>query len=207
MTEPGQLLDRGLDELGLEAAPAQRQALLELAQLLHRWGARINLTGHRGLVEIVQNLLLDSAALVAQLPELESLVDLGSGAGFPGLPAAILRPSTRVTLIESRLKRHHFQRAACRALDLANATPVRGRAEELEPSPHAAAVAQAAARPEKALAWMASWVLAGGMVILPGGAAPPRASHPRLRLDQVIRYRVPCGGAERTLWIGRRTEG
>lgn len=206
MTDPAKLLDQGLGELGLAASQPQRDALLDLARLLDRWGARINLTGHRGLSAIVRNLLLDAVALVAQLPEIESLADLGSGAGFPGLPAAILRPSCRVTLVESRLKRHHFQRAACRALGVRNVAPVLGRAEELEPSPHAAAVAQAVARPEVALALMVRWLAPGGLAVLPGGPDPPRVTHPRLRPEGVLRYRVPCGGSERTLWVGRMVE-
>jgi 16S rRNA (guanine527-N7)-methyltransferase len=197
------LLDRGLAELGLPATAGQRGALLDLARLVDRWGARINLTGRRGLLEIVQGLLLDSAALVAQLPEVESLADLGSGAGFPGIPAAILRPRCRVTLIEARMKRHHFQRAASRALGLHNATPILGRAEDLEPSPHAAVVAQAIAQPGAALALMVPWVASGGIAILPGGADPPCATHTRVNLERMIRYRIPCGGPERTLWVGR----
>jgi 16S rRNA (guanine527-N7)-methyltransferase len=206
VTEPAELLDQGLGELGLPVSQAQRDALLDLAQLLDRWGARINLTGHRGLSAIVRDLLLDAVALVARLPEIESLADLGSGAGFPGLPAAILRPSCHVTLVESRLKRHHFQRAACRAVGIRNVTPVLGRAEQLEPSPHVAVVAQAVARPELALALMVPWLAPAGLAILPGGGDPPRAAHPRLRQEGVLRYRVPCGGSERTLWIGRRVD-
>jgi len=205
MTEPRLLLDRGLDELGLPATTAQREALIDLARLVDRWGARMNLTGHRGLLEIVHGLVLGSAALVAQLPEIESLADLGSGAGFPGLPAAILRPRCCVTLVESRMKRHHFQRAAGRALGLGNATPIRRRAEEFEPPPHAAAVAQAVARPDAAVALMIPWIAAGGLAILPGGSDPPRATHPRVSQARVIRYRIPCGGPERTLWVARVT--
>jgi 16S rRNA (guanine527-N7)-methyltransferase len=201
-----EILDRGLGELDLSVERGQRDALLELARLLDRWGERINLTGHRGLPAIVRNLVLDAAALVAQLPEIASLADLGSGAGFPGLPVAILRPSCRVTLVEARLKRHHFQREACRSLGIANATPLHGRAEELEPSPHAAAVAQAMARPEVAVAVMASWLAPGGIAILPGGPVPARVEHPRMIYERVVHYRVPCRGIDRTLWIGRVIE-
>jgi 16S rRNA (guanine527-N7)-methyltransferase len=203
VTDPRSVLDRGIDELGLEATGAQREALLDLAELLERWSARINLTGHRGLAAIVGRLVLDAVALVAQLPDLESLADLGSGAGFPGLPVAILRPRCRVTLIEARERRHHFQLAACRALGLANARPLRGRAEEIPPAPHAAAVAQAMAPPAAALALMLPWVQPDGFVVLPGGAEPPAIAHPRVRLERVARYQVPCGGPARSLWIGR----
>jgi 16S rRNA (guanine527-N7)-methyltransferase len=197
-------LDLGLAELGLNATGAQRLALLELARLVDRWGARINLTGHRGLDAIVRRLILDSTALVAVLPELESLADVGSGAGFPGLPAAILRPDCRVTQIESRAKKNHFQRAACRELGLANATPVRGRAEEVDASPHAAAIAQAIGRPEAALSLMLHWVEIGGYLLLPAGARESVIVDSRVRTETVVRYRAPLGGPVRSLWIGRR---
>ena len=187
------------------AAPEQREALLGLARLVDRWGERINLTGHRGLEAIVRRLVLDAVALAAQLPPLDSLADLGSGAGFPGLPVAILRRSCRVTLVEAHAKRHHFQRAACRELSIRNARPVLGRAEQLEPTPHAAAVAQAIAPPAEALALMLPWVESGGWVILPGAAEPPRIEDSRVRLERIARYAVPCGGPERSLWLGRRT--
>jgi 16S rRNA (guanine527-N7)-methyltransferase len=198
------ILDRGLDELGL-AGETARVALLELARLIDRWSARTNLTGHRGLEAIVRRSILDSAALVAHLPEIESLADLGSGAGFPGLPAAILRPHCRISLIEARERRHHFQLAACRALGIRNVGAVRGRAEELEPTEHAAVVAQALARPARALGLMLPWVEVGGLLVLPAGVEVPEIHHPHVCLDRLVRYRVPCCGPERSLWLGRRT--
>ncbi len=204
MSDAAATLELGLEELGLATTESQRQALLELARLVERWGARINLTGHRDLDAIVRRLVLDSAALVAHLPILPSIADLGSGAGFPGFPAAILRPECRLTLIEAREKRHYFQRAACREIGLVNATPVRGRAEEIEASPHAGAIAQAMARPAAALAPMLRWVEIGGYVFLPGGARAPVPEDPRVDTEATVSYRVPLGGAERTLWTGRR---
>ena len=205
MTDPAASLELGLEEIGLATTDRQRLALLELAKLVDRWGARINLTGHRGLDAIIRRLVLDAAALVAVLPDVPSLADLGSGAGFPGFPVAILRPTCSVTLIEAREKRHHFQRAACRALGLDNATPVRGRAEQLDPTPHAASIAKAMASPAAALPLMLPWVEVGGRLFLPGGSEAPRAEDPRVREEEVVRYCVPLGGPDRSLWIGRRT--
>lgn len=204
MSGPGEILERGLEAVGLEASASQVRALLDLAELVERWGSRINLTGHRDLDAIVRRLVLDAAALVSVLPDVPTLADLGSGAGFPGLPIAILRPRCTVTLIESREKRHHFQRAACRALGLANATPLRGRAEQIEPIPHAAVVAQAMARPVAALPVMLRWVEIGGFVLLPGGEAAQVIDDPRVSAARTLGYRVPVGGPRRTLWIARR---
>jgi len=190
----------------LPTSPRQRSALLRLAVLLERWAQRINLTAHRDLDGIVGRLILDAAALCAGLPEVPSLVDLGSGAGFPGLPIAVLRPGCRVLLIEAREKRHHFQRAAIRELTLGNAEALRGRAEQLEPRPASAAVAQAVAEPSRALVWMLPWVEVGGWLVLPGGEQAPRVElPPAVVAERVVEYVVPCGGPRRTLWLGRRT--
>lgn len=149
--------------------------------------------------------MLDAAALAQHLPAVPSLVDLGSGAGFPGLPIAVLRSECSVLLVEAREKRHHFQRAAVRELRLANAQTLLGRAEQLEPRPRAVVIAQAIAEPSLALRWMLPWAEVGGWLALPGGEEPPEiAPDPSIALERVARYRVPGGGPARTLWLGRR---
>jgi len=200
-----EILIGGLGELELAASPAQIDALLALASLLAKWSPRLNLTAHRGLDAIVRRLVLEAAALAAQIPPVRSLADIGSGAGFPGLPIAILRPECDVTLVEARQKRHHFQRAVVRELGLANATLELGRAEKLEPRSHAAVIAQALAPPARALPWLLPWVADGGLVLLPASAIPPEVPERRdVSFEATIHYRVPCGGPDRTLWIGRR---
>ncbi len=199
------LLVDGLEELKLPTSPAQREALLALARLLESWSRRINLTGDRTLRAILKHRVLGAAALLAHAPPCTSLADLGSGAGFPGLPIAILRPEIRVTLIESRQKRHHFQRAALRELPLPNATPLLGRAETLPAQPHRAVIAQAMARPEAALAHMLPWAEPAGLLLLPASAAPPEIPEdPAWSFVDCIHYREPHNGPSRTLWIARK---
>lgn len=203
------LLVEGFDELPLAATDQQLNRLLELAQLLGQWSKRINLTGHRTVLDIVRKLILDAAALCAQLPEIASLADIGSGAGFPGLPVAILRPDCQVTLVESRERRHHFQRQVIRQLGLDNVRAELGRAETLEPSIHAAAIAQAVARPADALPLLLPWVGVGGLLFFPGSNPPPPIpdGDPRARFEPCATYKVPLGGAVRTLWTARKTSG
>ena len=206
MSAAAEALERGLAELELEASDEQRTRLLTLAALTQSWGQRLNLTGHRSVLRIVERLLLDAAALLAALPPLDSLADLGSGAGYPGLPIAILRPELRVTLVEARERRHHFQKAARRELGLQNATPRLGRAESLEPEPHSGVIAQAMAQPEAALAWMLPWAAPGAWLILPGaGNVPdvPTDETSPWTVEPPGHYQVPCGGPSRTLWLGR----
>jgi 16S rRNA (guanine527-N7)-methyltransferase len=201
------LLIEGFGELQLPVSARQLDTLLELAQLLGQWSKRINLTGHRTTPEIVRRLILDAAALSARLPEIASLADIGSGAGFPGLPIAILRADCRVTLVESRERRHHFQRQVIRQLGLDNVRAELGRAEALEPSLHTAAIAQAVARPEDALPLMLRWVETGGLLFFPASSPPPPIpdDDPRVVFEPCTSYSVPLGGVERTLWCARKT--
>jgi len=198
-------LDQGFAEIDLAASEAQRGALLELAKLLEEWGERLNLSAHREREAIVQRLILDAAALSQVLPEAQSIADLGSGAGFPGLPIAILRPQSRITLIEARERRHFFQRAAIRALGLRNVRAVRGRLEALPTSAHEGVIAQALARPPRALALMVPWAAPGGWLAIPAAATPPAiASVSNLNSLETLRYSVPCDGPERSVWLARR---
>ena len=145
------LLQRGLSELSLDPGESQIDQLSDLTLILDSWAQRINLTGHRDPLGIAQNLVLDAAALSATIPEIgqaATLADLGSGAGFPGLPIAILNPELRVALVDSRLKRNHFQRAARRELGLSHVAPMLGRSDEIESTPRDIVVAQAMTQPE-----------------------------------------------------------
>jgi 16S rRNA (guanine527-N7)-methyltransferase len=155
---------------------------------------------------VVRRLILDALAMDGQLPPWRQLVDLGSGAGFPGLPLALAHPDRRVVLVDARERRHHFQRFAIRGLAISNATSRRGRAEALEPDPSDLVVAQALAAPDRALELALRWVRPGGWIALPGGeAAPTPNADGRSRTVRIARYRVPCGGPHRTLWLGQRT--
>lgn len=198
------LLTSGLAELRL---PADRAApLAELSELVARWAERINLTAHRSPDAVARRLVLDALALGKALPVTPpaSLIDLGSGAGFPGLPLAILWPSCRVTLVESRERKHHFQRTAIRALGLTNAQALRGRAEELDATPHEVVVAQAMAEPTHVLEWMRRWADSTGWLALAQSDPPASfATPPWIGSATSRRYQVPLGGPARSLWLGR----
>ena len=204
MEQLRQALSAGLDDLGVPTDSGALDRWVKLALLLDRWSQRINLTGHRSPLEIARRLLLEAAALCQVLPEAESIADLGSGAGIPGLPIAICRPRCQVRLVESRERRHHFQRAAVRELGLDNAVPLLGRAEAIEIHPSAGVIAQAMAQPERALRWMIPWAAPGGWIaVATSPAAADRLHHPDLVQEQVLRYSAPLG-PERAAWIARR---
>lgn len=99
--------------------------------LILRWNARTNLTSLRAPAEICSRHFVESIACAQHLPAgIASLLDFGSGAGFPGIPIALCRPEISVTLAESQVKKAAFLREAIRTLSL-NVTVWAGRAEGL----------------------------------------------------------------------------
>ncbi len=204
------LLEQGLTELALPYTQKQLEQLAELVGLLDHWASRINLTGHTGPLEMASRLILDAAALVACLPEIsesKTLADLGSGAGFPGLPIAILNSQVNVLLVDSRLKRHHFQREARRRLELENVATILGRSNEIEQVPCDIVIAQAMTQPRQALTMMAQWSHAGSILVLPASETASRPPCPDGFQDLLLReYRVPHTGTLRRLWIAQGAE-
>ena len=113
-------MERALAEAGIDKPPANashlHQAYLEL---LLRWNQRLNLTGVREPEQIIRRHFVESAFAAQHLPGgISSLLDYGSGAGFPGIPIAILRPEIRVTLAEAQGKKASFLREALRVLSI-----------------------------------------------------------------------------------------
>ena len=125
--------------------------LLDYARLLLRRNEDMNLTGAATVEEIVSRHILDSLAAERFLPRGGRIVDVGSGAGFPGLPLAVAMPDTEFTLLDAREKRVAFLEEACAELGIKNVRCVCGRAEELALLPEwreafDAAVSRAVAR-------------------------------------------------------------
>jgi 16S rRNA (guanine527-N7)-methyltransferase len=127
-------LSAGIARLGLELAPAQVDALGVLVAELADWNTRVNLTAITDPAQVVDKHLLDSLAVLPWLRG-HAVADVGSGAGFPGLPLAIADPERRYTLIESTGKKAKFMRHVIERLALPNAQVLQGRAEALKPAP------------------------------------------------------------------------
>ena len=138
----GAALDEGLRALGLE--PAALAAPLErYLALLGEWNAVHNLTAIRDPADQVTKHLLDSLAILPWVPERGRLLDVGTGAGLPGIPLALARPTLAVTLLDSRNKKARFCQAAIAALGLTNASVVHARAEDHCAEPYDAIVSRA----------------------------------------------------------------
>lgn len=125
-------LTAGLHALGLELEPAQVAALGTLLDELADWNTRVNLTAIRDPAEAVDKHLLDSLAVRPLLKGL-AVADVGSGAGFPGLPLAIADTDRRFALVESTGKKARFLRHVVARLDLPNVEVIPLRAESYKP--------------------------------------------------------------------------
>ena len=111
--------------------PLQTQRFETLYSLFLRWSARINLTAIRDRDGILSRHFVESIACARALPaSIHTLLDFGSGAGFPGIPIALCRPEISVTLAESQGKKAAFLREALRVLGI-SAKVHSGRAESL----------------------------------------------------------------------------
>ncbi len=149
--------------------------LAAFVNLLVRWNRVFNLTGIRATEELVGRHLVESLAL-GPLVAGESVADVGSGAGLPGLPLAVVQPGRRFSLIESRAKRCRFLRHAAAELELGNVTVVESRAEDVvaEP-PFDTVLARAVARPAELLALCGPLTAPGGRLLLLTSAELARA--------------------------------
>jgi 16S rRNA (guanine527-N7)-methyltransferase len=126
-------LAAGLEALGLALAPGQVEALLTLVAELADWNTRVNLTAIKEPAEVVDKHLLDSLAMLPFIKGLQ-VADIGTGAGFPGLPLAVADLDRRYTLIESTGKKVAFVRHAVAMLRLPNVEVVQERAESYKPA-------------------------------------------------------------------------
>lgn len=126
-------LQQGDRELGLDLTPGQRADLCRYYQELDRWSRKMNLVARAPMAEILTTHFLDSLTLLPHLPgQPFSFMDIGTGAGFPGLVLKVVCPGMALTLVEPREKRVAFLRHIIRTLGLQGVTIV---AERLEAEP------------------------------------------------------------------------
>lgn len=145
--------------------PALGQAE-KYASLLATEGVTRGLIGPRETERLWERHLLNCAVVDEVLPEHGELVDIGSGAGLPGLVLAMVRPSLRVILVESMLRRCVFLEECAQQLKLENVQVVRGRAEELSGKIQAdIATARAVAPMERLAGWAAGLLRPGGELL------------------------------------------
>jgi 16S rRNA (guanine527-N7)-methyltransferase len=192
-------------------AESQLDHISMYIDILQRWNARMNLTAVRDPEQVVTRHFGESLFAARHLFPADGealgndhLIDLGSGAGFPGLPIKIWAPQLRVTLIESSLKKATFLREVIRTLSLNNTEVFAARAETSPPGQADLVTLRAVERFDAAVPVALRLLTATGrLVLLIGAAQVDRARElaPNLRWSDQLR--IPLS-ASRVLIVGTR---
>ena len=209
-------LDRGLCQLGQPLDDIAQQKLLVFLQLLERWNKRVNLTAVRDIAAMVVTHLLDSLAIRPWI-NTGPVIDIGSGAGLPGLPLAIANPERAHVLVDSAVKRCRFLRQAIVELDLDNVRVENSRAEDYRLSPGSIDVGENRNCPvitARAFAALPDLIVAAGHLLASGGvllAMKGRVPQDEIdalpndwQLDAVHKLNVPGIAAQRHLLVVTR---
>jgi 16S rRNA (guanine527-N7)-methyltransferase len=186
-------------QLGLALTEKQTSALLEHLALLQKWNRKHNLVGPGSLSQWLDRHTLDSLVVAPRIPSGMRVLDIGSGAGFPGIPLAIVRPDLELILAEPRQKRVAFLQTVRATLDLkcvtvlpTRVTPgsLRGRADVV--------LGRAVLPAESWLELAASQLDAGGVAFcffgqkIPAeGSLADLAKSSQLELCELIAYQLP----------------
>jgi len=154
-------LHEGIAALGLDLSAEREDRLMAYLRLMAKWNRIYNLTAIRDEAEMVSHHLLDSLTMVPYVQDLDSLADVGSGAGLPGIPLAVVCPEVKITSIETVEKKVAFQQQAKIELKLDNFTVLGARVEKTQ--------GQFAAVTSRAFAELADFVNWSGHLLRPGG--------------------------------------
>lgn len=197
-------LTAAIAQMQLVATSNQIERWLEYLRLLSQWNQRFNLTAIREPRAMLTRHLLDSLSIASHWVENE-IADMGTGAGLPGIPLAILQPQRRVILLESNGKKVGFLREAVRSLELQNVTVCEQRAEAYRPDqPIAVATARAVAPLRELGRCCRTWLAEGGRLLAmkgPGYATELKQLPKGFGLHSVQPLHVPGLDGERVLVI------
>ena len=158
-----------LAPFGVTPSPALCKQVRVYLRILMQWTEKISLTSIRGPLEILARHFGESMFAASAVPiERGRLADVGSGAGFPGLPLKLIRPELDVTLIEPNLKKSAFLFDVVRALELANVTVLRSTFADsrIRPAAHAFITSRALNPSKGLLPWANRSLAPSGRLVL-----------------------------------------
>jgi len=180
--------------LGMDLSPVQEESFRVYARELLSWNEQINLTAIREPADMIRKHFLDSLTCTYAWREMEppaSLIDIGTGAGFPGIPLKILMPGLRLTLVESIGKKADFCRHIVDTLQLENVEVITARAEEIGAQDthremYDAATARAVAQLNILAEYLLPLVRVGGFAIAQKGNTAPAESQQANRAITIL---------------------
>ena len=210
------LLNDGLQRMGLASTVEQRQQLLRYLELLGRWNQTYNLTSIRDPEAMLSQHVLDCLAVVAPLRREVAgaprprLLDVGSGAGLPGVVIAVAAPEVQVTCVDSVGKKTAFIAHAAGALGLKNVAAFHGRVEAMTTGPFDVITSRAFSSLRDLVGATGHLLTVEGSWMAMKGQRPDAELaelDPNAHVFHVEPIRVPTLDAERCIaWIRRSTD-
>jgi 16S rRNA (guanine527-N7)-methyltransferase len=189
-----QALQNGLHVLNIQTSA---QTLMDYLVLLDKWNRAYNLTGVKDIDSMVTRHLLDSLAILPWVSGARVL-DVGAGAGLPGIPIAIANPELQVTLLDSNGKKTRFMQEAKRVLKLDNIEIVQNRVENYHPNPAFDTVtSRAFSDLEQMISWTKHLIATPGRWLAMKGRFPKAELAAIQRDYQIKTYSVPGLDGER----------
>lgn len=211
---PRELLTTGAETLGLALSIEQINYFFIYFDELKKWNKKINLTNIREEPDMVIKHGLDSLSYIkgfTPLPGL-TLLDIGSGAGFPALPIKIVHPEIAVTLVEAVKKKASFLRHIIRTLKLDSAEVIDKRTEQLSESLHAAfdvVTARALADLTSVISFGSPFLKQNGLLVLSRGPeetiSDREMSKVGVGLENQISLVLPHSDYKRKIWVFKKT--
>jgi 16S rRNA (guanine527-N7)-methyltransferase len=205
-------LGRALAQAGLEVALDAQARLVQYADALLHWNARVNLTAITEPLQVVEKHLVDALTPLAEVRGVGSLLDLGTGAGLPGIPLALALPELQVALVDSVAKKVAFLRQAVATLGLGS--QVRAFHVRAEGKPareglgvYGAVISRAFADPDRFLPLARAYLAEQGRVVAmlgrhPGEAAlGTSAARAGLELTSLRELHLPLSGDPRAVAV------
>ncbi|OED39110.1 hypothetical protein AB833_16340 [Chromatiales bacterium (ex Bugula neritina AB1)] len=203
-------LSSGIQQLGI-AVPAELQnKLIDYIELLAKWNRTHNLTAIRDVADMVRRHLLDSLS-ISEYIDSDSMLDVGSGAGLPGIPIGIIKPHVNVTLVDSVEKKTRFMQYVAADLGLKNISVLHRRVEDIpDQTGYPVIVARAFSSVDKLCRLTAHLVAPGGKILAMIGRPLDTDSSKSLNLSgfSIVKEEkllVPGETAERNIVVLRHS--
>ena len=214
--ENKRILIQGTNVLGVSLDEKALDAFDLFLKELLKWNQKINLTAIRTEKAIITKHFLDSLSICPYLPKASSILDIGSGAGFPGLPLKIVDPASKVTLIDSVRKKVDFQRHMIRRLGLSGIEAIHGRVEHVEILRRLGCcfdcvLSRAFSDLETFLGLSSPFLKKGGIALSMKGElkeeeiqAADREERVRYRMQKIVKITLPFTSLKRTILLFKK---